>query len=35
MVAKGVEWVFCTPRGAPIENRNFVDRVWKPLLSNL
>jgi len=35
MVSKGVEWVFCTPRGAPIENRNFTNRIWKPLLSNL
>ncbi len=32
---KGVEWVFCTRRGAPIENRNFTNRVWKPLLANL
>lgn len=35
IVPKDVEWVFCTRRGAPIENRNFANRVWKPLLSNL
>jgi len=35
LAPKGVEWVFCTRNGYPIENRNFTKRVWKPLLANL
>ncbi len=35
IVPKDVEWVFCTRKGYPIENRNFTKRVWKPLLANL
>jgi integrase len=28
-------YVFCTRNGHPIDNTNFNDRVWKPLLRNL
>ena len=35
LVPKGIEWVFCSRNGYPIENRNFTKRVWKPLLANL
>lgn len=28
-------YVFCTRNGKPIDNTNFNDRVWKPLLRNL
>ena len=35
LAPKGVEWVFCSRKGFPIENRNFTKRVWKPLLANL
>lgn len=28
-------YVFCTRNGNPIDNTNFNDRVWKPLLRNL
>lgn len=29
------EYVFCTRNGLPIDNHNFVARVWKPLLRHL
>jgi integrase len=29
------QYVFCTRNGNPIDNTNFNDRVWKPLLRNL
>ena len=29
------QYVFCTRFGRPIDNTNFNDRVWKPLLRNL
>lgn len=29
------QYVFCTRNGHPIDNTNFNDRVWKPLLRNL
>ena len=35
LVPKGVEWVFCTRKGNPLETRNFTNRIWKPLLANL
>jgi len=35
MVPTPVPWVFPTPNWKPIENRNFCNRVWKPLLANL
>lgn len=28
-------YVFCTSSGLPIDNHNFVNRVWKPLLRHL
>lgn len=28
-------YVFCSRNGLPIDNKNFNDRVWKPLLRNL
>ncbi|WP_421794240.1 Arm DNA-binding domain-containing protein [Hydrocarboniphaga effusa] len=28
-------YVFCTRNGLPVDNTNFNDRVWKPLLRNL
>ncbi|MDI3258185.1 MAG: DUF3596 domain-containing protein [Sinobacteraceae bacterium] len=28
-------YVFCTPNGRPIDNHNFVNRVWNPLLRHL
>ncbi|WP_299689702.1 DUF3596 domain-containing protein [Hydrocarboniphaga sp.] len=31
----GERYVFCTRSGKPIDNTNFNDRVWKPLLRNL
>lgn len=34
-VPEGVEWVFCTRRGSPIDNQNFTKRVWAPLLEEL
>lgn len=34
-VPKGVDWVFCTKRGSPIDNQNFTKRVWAPLLAEL
>ncbi|QKK03606.1 MAG: DUF3596 domain-containing protein [Pseudomonadota bacterium] len=34
-VPKGVDWVFCTRRGSPIDNQNFTKRVWAPLLAEL
>lgn len=34
-VPKGVDWVFCTRRGSPIDNQNFTKRVWTPLLAEL
>jgi len=32
---KNTQWVFCSPNGSYINNDNFTDRVWKPLLANL
>lgn len=29
------EYVFCTKSGLPIDNHNFVNRVWNPLLRHL
>lgn len=29
------EYVFCTRRGKPIDNQNFLNRVWGPLLRHL
>lgn len=29
------EYVFCSRTGLPIDNHNFVNRVWNPLLSHL
>ena len=29
------EHVFCNPSGAPLDNDNFVNRVWHPLLRHL
>lgn len=29
------QYVFCTRHGHPIDNSNFTERVWKPLLRNL
>jgi integrase len=29
------EYVFCTRRGKPIDNQNFLNRVWAPLLRHL
>lgn len=29
------EYVFCTKNGLPVDNHNFVARVWKPLLRHL
>lgn len=34
-VPKGVDWVFCTKQGSPIDNQNFTKRVWTPLLAEL
>jgi integrase len=34
-VPKGVDWVFCTRRGSPIDNQNFTKRVWAPMLAEL
>jgi integrase len=31
----GEQYVFRTRTGQPIDNSNFVDRVWKPLLRHL
>ena len=30
-----VEWVFCNCRGLPIDNQNFTNRIWTPLLEEL
>jgi integrase len=30
-----MKYVFCTRSGDPMENRNFVNRVWRPLLRHL
>ncbi len=29
------EYVFCNQQGKPLDNKNFTDRVWYPLLRNL
>ena len=29
------EYVFCNREGKPIDNKNFTDRVWSPLLRHL
>ncbi len=29
------EYVFCNRQGNPVDNKNFVERVWRPLLNNL
>ena len=29
------KYVFCNREGNPIDNKNFVDRVWNPLLRHL
>jgi integrase len=30
-----LKYVFCSRSGEPLENRNFVNRVWRPLLRHL
>jgi integrase len=29
------EYVFCNREGKPLDNKNFTDRVWSPLLRHL
>lgn len=33
--AKLSDFVFCNRKGAPIDNKNFLNRVWNPLLRHL
>lgn len=33
--SKVSEFVFCNRLGHPIDNKNFINRVWRPLLRNL
>jgi integrase len=33
--AKLSEYVFCNSEGRPLDNTNFIDRVWRPLLRHL
>src|SRR5690606_29438115 len=35
VTAKISEYVFCTRSGKPIDNQNFLNRVWSPLLRHL
>ncbi len=35
MTGKTSEYVFCNQAGVPLDNKNFSDRVWYPLLRHL
>ena len=35
VTGKGSEYVFCNQAGQPLDNKNFSDRVWYPLLRHL
>ena len=32
---KASPYVFCNQQGLPLDNKNFTDRIWYPLLRNL
>jgi integrase len=35
VTAKASQYVFCNQEGLPLDNKNFTDRIWYPLLRNL
>ncbi|MFZ4480987.1 MAG: Arm DNA-binding domain-containing protein [Rhodoferax sp.] len=35
VTAKGSQYVFCNQTGQPLDNKNFTDRIWYPLLRHL
>jgi integrase len=35
VTGKSSDYVFCNGKGRPVDNLNFINRVWKPMLRNL